>query len=171
LYCHYRIPIQIIGAITANKGSIMNAKRVVLGGLVAGLIINVGETILNVPVIGAEFDAVIQRLGLPAMSGATIGLFVLMCFGLGIMCTWLYAAIRPHFGEGPRTALIASSFVWLLVSLWGNVTSAAMGILPVRLLAITLVWQAIEIPLATLAGAYLYREEQDRVVELERAIH
>jgi hypothetical protein len=149
----------------------MNAKRIVLGGLLAGLIINIGETILNVPVIGAEFDAVIQRLGLPAMAGATIGLFMLMCFGLGILCTWLYAAIRPRFGEGPRTALIAGAVVWLLASVWANVASAALGILPLRLLAITVVWQAIEIPLATLAGAYLYREEPSRVAEPVPAIH
>jgi hypothetical protein len=105
------------------------------------------------------------------MSGATIGLFMVMCFGLGIICTWLYAAIRPRFGAGPRTALIASAIVWLLASVWVNVTSAALGILPVRLLAITMVWQAIEIPLATLAGAYFYREESERVAEPVPAIH
>jgi hypothetical protein len=69
-----------------------------------------------------------------------------------------YAAIRPRFGAGPRTALIASVFVWLLVSAWANLTSLALGLFPARLIAITMAWQALEIPLATLAGAWAYRE-------------
>jgi hypothetical protein len=138
----------------------MNGKRIVVGGLLAGLVLNIGETILNVPVIGAEFDAATQRLGLPAMSGATVGVFVAMCFGLGIFATWLYAAIRPRFGAGAGTALIAGIAIWLLVSVWANLSAAAMGLFPTRLLAIVTVWQAIEIPLATLAGAWYYREAE-----------
>ena|SRR5687767_6525201 len=149
----------------------MNAKRVILGGLLAGLVLNIGETILNIPVVGAQMDAALQTLGLPKMSGATIGLFVLMCFGLGILCTWLYAAIRPRFGAGPRTAVIAGIVVWLLVSVWVNVASAAMGTFPFRLLAIVMAWQLVEIPLATMAGAYVYREEAAVVEERVPAIH
>jgi hypothetical protein len=136
----------------------MNTKRILLGGLLAGLVINIGETILNIPLIGKEFDAATQQLGLAPMTGGTIGVFVVMCFGLGILATWLYAAIRPRFGAGPRTALVAGVFVWLLVSAWANLTSLAMGLFPTRLLVITMAWQALEIPLATLAGAWVYRE-------------
>ena len=136
----------------------MNGKRILLGGLLAGLVINIGETILNVPVLGPQFDAASQRLGLAPMTGTAIGIFVVMCFGLGILATWLYAAIRPRFGAGPRTALIAGITIWLLVSVWINLASAVMGLWPTRLLAIATVWQAIEIPAGTLAGAWLYRE-------------
>jgi hypothetical protein len=137
----------------------MNTRRILAGGLLAGVVINIGETILNVPIIGTEFDAAARQLGLPPMTGSTVALFMVMCLALGIVTTWLYAAMRPRFGPGVQTALITGLAVWLLVSAWTNLTSAAMGLFPTRLLVITTLWQAVEIPLATLAGAWVYREE------------
>ena len=138
----------------------MNYKRVLLGGLVAGLVINIGETILNVPVVGKDFEAALARLGVPAMAGSTIGLFVVMCFLLGILAVWLYAAVRPRLGAGPQTAIVTGIVVWLLAFVFPNVGIMAMGIFPARLILIALVWEAVEVPLAVLAGAALYKEEE-----------
>ena len=33
---------------------------------------------------------------------------------MGILMTWWYAAIRPRFGAGPKTAAIAGFAVWLI---------------------------------------------------------
>jgi hypothetical protein len=137
----------------------MNTKRIIAGGLLAGLVINIGETILNVPIIGAEFDAALQSLGAPAMSGATIGLFVVMCFLLGILAVWLYAAVRPRLGPGPKTAFTVGLVVYLLGYVFPNVGMIAMGIFPSRLIVISLVWALFEVPLAVLAGAWVYKEE------------
>ena len=43
----------------------INVKGVVIGGLLAGLIINIGETILNIPVLGAQLEAAMKALNLP----------------------------------------------------------------------------------------------------------
>ena len=137
----------------------MNTKRILAGGLLAGLVLNIGEMILNMPVIGEEFEAAMQKIGAPPMAGSTIALFVVMCFLLGILSVWLYAAVRPRFGAGPATAIKVGIVVWLLAVVWPNVGLMAMGILPTRLLVIAMVWEAVEIPLAVLAGAWLYHEE------------
>lgn len=42
----------------------INIGRVVLGGLLAGLVLNIGESILNVPILGAQMDAAMESLGL-----------------------------------------------------------------------------------------------------------
>ncbi|PYS33051.1 MAG: hypothetical protein DMG14_32725 [Acidobacteria bacterium] len=34
----------------------INVKGVIIGGLLAGLIINIGESILNIPVLGAQLE-------------------------------------------------------------------------------------------------------------------
>ena len=141
----------------------MNTKRIVLGGLLAGLVINIGEAILNVPILGKDFDAVLQQLNVPKMGGATIGLFVVMCFLLGILAVWLYAAVRPRLGAGAGTAVKVGIVVWLLAFLFPNAGLVAMGIFPTRLVLIALVWELIEVPLAVVAGAWLYQEEGDTV--------
>ena len=32
---------------------------------------------------------------------------------MGLLLVWLYAAIRPRFGPGPRTATYAALVVWV----------------------------------------------------------
>jgi hypothetical protein len=81
-----------------------------------------------------------------------------MCFALGIGAVWLYAAIRPRFGAGAKTAAIAGVAVWLLSFTWGILGDALMQFLPGRIAAIGLVWSFVEVMLASIAGAWLYRE-------------
>ena len=137
----------------------MNVKRLLAGGLLAGLVLNIGETILNVPVIGKDFETALAATGAPPMAGSTIGLFVVMCFALGIFSVWLYAVMRKQYGPGPNTAIVTGIVVWALAVLWPSVGMLAMQIMPSRLTLTAMVWEAIEFPLAVLAGAWLYRDE------------
>jgi hypothetical protein len=75
-----------------------------------------------------------------------------------INCTlmiWLYAALRPMFGVGPRNALITSGFAlaFILAFMVNNVN---LGYVPARLFAMDAINLLLEIPLAMLAGAYIY---------------
>jgi hypothetical protein len=136
----------------------MNIGRVIAGGLLAGLVVNIGETVLNVVVIAADVESALEARNLPDMTGAGIGVFVTMAFGLGILMVWLYAAIRPRFGPGPRTAVIAGLAIWLLVYVWGGVGDVVMGFMPARVALVATFWGLAEAVLATVAGAWLYRE-------------
>jgi hypothetical protein len=136
----------------------VNVGRVILGGLLAGLIINIGEYLLNERVLGAEMEAALQNLGLAPPGGSAIGVFVLMGFILGIATVWLYAAIRPRYGAGPKTAITTGLTVWFLAYLWGSVGFVVMGMFPANLVLFALVWGLVEIVLASLAGAWVYKE-------------
>ena len=136
----------------------INWARVVGGGLLAGLIINIGEFILNVPLIGAEFDAAVRAMNREPPGSSVIMVFVLMGFALGILAVWLYAAIRPRFGAGAKTAACAGSTVWALAYLYPNLGAMAMDFFPMKLLLIAIVWGFFEVTLATVAGAWLYKE-------------
>ncbi len=64
----------------------------------------------------AYWDAALARLGLPPFTEGSAGdlLFLIGTdVGMGILIAFVYAAIRPRFGAGVRTALIASAVVWL----------------------------------------------------------
>ena len=40
---------------------------------------------------------------------------------LGIASVWLYAAIRPRYGAGAGTAIMAGVAVWVMAHLWSGV--------------------------------------------------
>jgi hypothetical protein len=132
--------------------------RVIAGGLVAGLIVNIGETILNVPLAGEEMAQALQARNLPPVGGGAIGYFVIMCFLLGVLMVWTYAAVRPRLGPGPKTAVIVAVLVWFLTLVWSGGTQVAMGIMPLSLTLFGLVWGLGELVIASLVGAKLYQE-------------
>ena len=68
---------------------------------------------------------------------------------------WLYASLRTMFGVGTKTALITSAFgVILGFSLFINFIN--LGVLPLRAGLIEALFEAIEFPVAMLAGAAVY---------------
>lgn len=136
----------------------INMAGVIKGGLVAGLVINASQTLLNVPVLGAEMEAALASRNLPPVGGGAIAVFVAMCFVLGVLTIWLYAAVRPRLGAGPKTAACIGLVIWTLIYFWGSVGSASMGFYPWSLAAIVMVWGLVESILAAVAGAYFYRE-------------
>jgi hypothetical protein len=136
----------------------INATRVILGGLLAGLVINIAETVLNLFVFSADMSAMLKERNLPEIGGSAIGGFVVLCFLLGIVTVWLYAAIRPRYGAGPGTAITAALAVWFTAYIFPQVGNVLMGMYGMRLMVIGLLWGLGEIVLGALAGAYVYRE-------------
>jgi hypothetical protein len=132
--------------------------RVIAGGLVAGLIVNIGETILNVPLAGAAMEQALQARNLPPVGGGAIAYFVVMCFLLGILIVWTYAAVRPRLGPGPKTAVIVALLAWFMTLVWSGGSQVAMGVMPLRLTLLGLAWGLGEFVIASVVGARLYRE-------------
>ena len=139
----------------------MNTTRILLGGLLAGLIMNVGEAALHAAVLGDATGQLYVDLHLPLPSpGIDLAILIGMTFVLGIASVWLYAAIRPRFGAGAKTALVAGLAVWVLAHLWSGVYlgSGYTGIITAKLAWLPVIWGFVEAPLATLSGAALYKE-------------
>jgi hypothetical protein len=136
----------------------INVGRVILGGLLAGLVVNVSETILNVVVVASSMEAALHERNLPPLGIQPIIGFVVMAFLLGIATVWLYAAIRPRFGAGAGTAVIAGVAVWFFAYLYSGVGTTLMSFLPAGLMTLTLAWGSRRDVLGALAGAWVYRE-------------
>jgi hypothetical protein len=142
----------------------MNGTRVLMGGVVAGLVINISETLLNMVVLADATAAATAALG-GGMTPWAMPFFIAMAFVWGFALVWLYAAVRPRLGPGPRTALIVGGLFWLLVSLLPTMAALAMGITAysASAIGISLVWTLVELPLASVAGAWLYQEAPETV--------
>ena len=135
----------------------VNWTRVALGGFAAGVVSNVSGVLLAHLFLRSEIQATLERLkitfGLPVAV-----LHVAMRLAMGIAVVWLYAAIRPRFGPGPRTAFIAGTAMFIFSYAW-----SFLGLLPYRLysprlMLIAAAWGFLEINACALLGAFLYRE-------------
>ena len=131
--------------------------RVLLGGLVTGLVLNLGETILNGYLLMERYADRMIAYGVPE-SPTSVATFSVSGFAIGIVTVWLYAAARPRLGAGPKAAALVGLAVWVLYS--GSFAAFHLAIPlfdPIVPLG-NLAWGLVEVPLATVAGASLYRE-------------
>jgi hypothetical protein len=132
--------------------------RVLVGGIVAGIIIDVFEFILNGVVFSAQWNSVAASHNLPTIGTNEIMVFNILGLITGIAAVWAYAAMRPRFGAGPTTAVYAALLVWLVGYLLPDVSNAVVGLVPMSLTLTILIVGVIELIVATVAGAYLYKE-------------
>lgn len=137
----------------------INLGRVVLGGLLSGLVLNIGEFLLNESILGKRWEDAMKALGRPPIDTGGMVLYVFLLFALGVFSVWIYAAIRPRFGSGPMTAVCAGLVVWFLASMYASASALPMHLFPRRLLLYSVVWQFFEMPIAAVVGAWPYSEE------------
>ncbi len=145
----------------------INYGRVLGGGLLAGVILAVGEFALYELVMRERWLEIMQRFGVDLPGASVLILYGVLTVILGVAIVWLYAAIRPRFGPGPRTAVCAGLVVWFLIWVWSFAGASIWGFFPFGLVVITVIWALVEVVLAALAGAWLYREEAETVTASE----
>ena len=135
----------------------VDVRRVVVGGLIAGLVVNLGELAVNVWVFGNTWTQVFARMGV-ALDVPALVLWGSGSFVLGIVGVWIYAAAGARYGPGPGTAMRAGVAVWAVAFLFPTAGFLGMRIMPRWLLGIDLVAGLIEVCLGVYVGAWLYRE-------------
>jgi hypothetical protein len=138
----------------------INTGKVVAGGLLAGLVFNVLDFANNALFVGADFRANATRLGLDpaaAETSSAIAKFVVVDFLFGILTVFIYAAIRPRFGPGVKTAVIAGLIPWASIVLVMFIV-ATTGVFPMALYGKMAVISAVTSSLGAIAGAWAYKE-------------
>lgn len=136
----------------------INMGRVVLGGLLAGLIINVGEFVLNDFILGAQMKTWMAAHNFADPGGSFIACAVGLTFVMGIVIVLTYALIRPRLGPGVKTAIVAGLLMWFGVCVYsGSINGMLFGV-STNVIALAVGWCLIEYLLAAIAGAWLYKE-------------
>ena len=64
----------------------------------------------------------------------------------------------PRFGPGPKTAVIAGLTMWVVAWLLVSAYLIVIGVYPTGLLMTATFWALFELPIAAVAGAWLYQE-------------
>ena len=136
----------------------INLGRVILGGFVAGVIINVFEFLLNGVLLANQWPGIMAAINRPALGMHDIVIFNIVGFVTGIVAVWTYAAIRPRFGVGVKTAVYAAALTWVTAYLLATVSPVVMGVFPHSVAMVLLAGGLVEIVVATIVGAWLYKE-------------
>lgn len=138
----------------------INYKRVLFGGLVAGVVFVIADMLFAV-VFREAFAAWLERMGFTAPAGAALIGAIIVTLAFGLVAVWLYAAIRPRFGAGATTAVYAGLAVWALGVLLPSFSFAALGMEINAGFWFHTIWWLIFAPAGTVAGAYFYREDPE----------
>ena len=136
----------------------INTGRVVLGGLLAGLVLNIGEFLLNDFVLGSQMKEFISRHNFPEPGSKFIAVAVGLTFVMGIVLVLGYAMIRSRLGPGVNTAIIAGIFAWFGVYFYTGIINGILFGLPLGTISMVVVWGLVQYALAAVAGAWLYKE-------------
>jgi hypothetical protein len=138
----------------------INLGRVILGGIVAGIVADILDYFVDGMWLGPRWAAGLKALNHPAaFSLRQITGFDVIGIVCGIVAIWLYAAMRPRFGPGVKTAVYTGVAVWVLTALLPNVGFMYVTHLFGRGLTLyTTLGALVEIVVGTIAGAALYKE-------------
>ena len=140
----------------------MNTKKVLIGGFAAGVVMIVIDYVINGFILGArmkaESDAFKPGMADQMMGSSMIVSSIVMDLVLGIALVWTYAAIRPRFGPGMKTATYVAFLFWILAGIFLS------GYMHMGMMSMGLWWAfaftgLINFLIAAWVGARVYSED------------
>jgi hypothetical protein len=100
----------------------INTQKVLIGGIAAGVVMNVIDFISYKFILGArmmaESEAFKPGMSQAMMTSSAMISNIVMDLVLGILLVWTYAAIRPRFGPGMKTATYVAVLFWILAGIF-----------------------------------------------------
>ena len=141
-----------------GKGAMgkINWARVAPCGILAGLVWIVLSSITTA-FVASDFEAAVSGGRLSAPTDDSIAFLFIVNLVMGIWAMWLYAAIRPRYGPGPKTAVVTGLSWWVIGSLI-DATWAFFGFVVPRAVLASMAGSLPAIIIAAVVGARLYRE-------------
>ncbi len=127
----------------------MNTGRWAIGGLVAGLVLNISEAVLHGVLLADQTAGAMTALGRDAAGTPLgLGLLVAVTFAQGLVGIRLYAA-------GGGSAVMIGLAMWLLSAVYSAAYFFAgfPGLIPEGVLWWPVAWELVQYPVAMLAGA------------------
>lgn len=147
----------------------INLTRVLLGGLAAGILINLGEFVLWGLVLDGQYEAMLAASGLAETSWAMTA-YMMGSLVLGIALAFTYAALRPRFGARWQTAVVSAGLLWVVGLALPMVFDGAIGLgVGASATLLALAWGAAEFALAGVVAGWVYREQEVPAVERARS--
>lgn len=138
----------------------INTGRVVGGGLIAGVVMNALDAVWGMFVMKSDYQALAVKFGNdPKMMETFAGMmpWILADFVFGLLVVWTYAGLRPRFGPGAPTAVVAALVPMIAITtiMYGM---SSMGAMPASVWAKASMLGLITMTAGSLAGGWFYKE-------------
>ena len=139
----------------------INVGRVIVGGIVAGVVLFFMLGVVHHKLLMVDWLAwkgsVAGVIQLPSPR-YSLKRWLAMSLVAGLTGVWIYAGIRPRFGAGPKTALLAGFLLWLAGYFTGALNALALGVLPHHIIKVALIGEFVAVLVSTFIGAAIYTE-------------
>jgi hypothetical protein len=136
----------------------INVGRWLAGGVAAAVVIFALEGVSSIFYLD-QMMASLAALGLEMeMSGSAMAVNVLVSLISGLVLIFFYAAVRPRFGPGPKTAILVAVVLWFGGYFLSLVGYQVVGIYPTGLLVTWGIVGIVEMIIAALVGGWIYKE-------------
>ena len=140
----------------------INTGKVIVGGLVAGVVANAIDFVTNMYVLAPDYAELAKAHNMdPAAfnTPAVAVTWIVADFVFGLLLVWTYAAMRPRFGPGVSTAILAGLPIFLAptVVIFGF---TVMGMFTMTLFVKGTIGAILSTFAAAIAGAAVYTESQ-----------
>jgi hypothetical protein len=116
------------------------------------------ERLIGRALIGDYLNAWHQTLPAPDWGAINILLNLFIALVNTIILMWLYAALRPMFGVGVKTALVTSFFVIVFMAVF-SINMINLGVFPWEIGLLETIYLTVELPLAMIVGAKVYEAD------------
>jgi len=93
----------------------MNRKRILSGGLLAGIVYLGLDYVINDVLLKSAWHEALASGYIKTLQPHTLPVITLIDLGIGFVLMWLYASARPRMGPGPKTALRMGTLAWFLL--------------------------------------------------------
>ena len=135
----------------------INSGKVVVGGLVAGVVANALDYVFQGIVMKRDFEVMQQRLNLDPAAANNPVPWIVIDFILGFLVVITYVGFRTRWGPGPKTAIYAGLVIFLgICATMFGLTS--IGIFSTDTYMKSAALSLVAVTSASLAGAKIYKE-------------
>ena len=143
----------------------MKTGRIIATGLLAGLVLNVGEAALHGVLYADATAAAMKALGHEIVfSGTDTAQLVLITFVQGLVGMLLYVLVQPGWKAGMGTAIRVGILLWVLSGVYSAIYLRAgfAGLMPAGVVWGPVAWELLLYPVAIAAGAIAQKERSHK---------
>lgn len=130
--------------------------RIVVGGLLAGFLINCGEYLLSIVAFEDQSGPDMCGLHLHVLGQPAGPLFDVAGLMVGVIGMGILVAIERHFRRTSTAALVTGVILWIPAGLLSLLIPAVAGLTHWGEVWVNLAWMLIEIPLGILTAVLLF---------------
>jgi len=139
----------------------INTGKVITSGLAAGVVLAILDFVVNGFLMAAQNRAAMMALNpslVESMERPSAMVAYVVCdLAFGLLLVWTYAAIRPRFGPGPKTAVYAGLQIWGIAFLM-YFSMTMMGMWAFSYFVVGALTYLVLLLVAALVGGMLYKE-------------